>query len=102
MGNAEITVTGSGLPLAGVNVYAFSAAGSYLGIHGATDSSGKAVFTLPAGSYKYRADYQPTIWSSEEPLGGQTNPVAISTGADPSLTVKEVRRSSGRSELLRV
>ncbi len=91
MGNAEITVTGSGLPLPGVNVYVFSPAGAYLGVHGTTDSSGKAVFTLPAGSYKYRADYQASqFWSSEEPIvGGQTNPVAISTGGGSfSLTVQ--------------
>ena len=91
MGNAEITVTGSGLPLPGVNVYVFSPAGAYLGVHGTTDSSGKAVFTLPAGSYKYRADYQASqFWSSREPIvGGQTNPVAISTGGGSfSLTVQ--------------
>ena len=78
MREAEVTVTGSGSALAGVNVYVFSASGAYLGISGTTDSSGKAVFTLPAGSYKYRADYQTNqYWSGVEALiAGQTNPVS--------------------------
>jgi hypothetical protein len=41
MANAEITVTGAGLPQQGVNVYVFSAAGSYLGINSITDLEGK-------------------------------------------------------------
>ena len=82
MGEAEVTVTGSGLPLSGVKVYVFSAAGSYLGKSGTTEATGKVSFTLPAGSYKYRADYQGSqYWSGVEPLvAGQTNPLVISTG----------------------
>jgi hypothetical protein len=49
MADAEVTVTGSGQALAGVNVYVFSASGSYLGIHNTTDATGRATFRVPAG-----------------------------------------------------
>jgi len=82
MADAEIQVTGSGLPLEGVNVYVFSASGTYLSLADATDASGTATFRLPAGAYKFRADYQSSqYWSAEETLtAGQVNPVNINTG----------------------
>jgi RHS repeat-associated protein len=81
MAEAEVTVTGAGVPLSAVKVYVFSAAGSYLGISGATDANGKVLFTLAAGEYKFRADYQGSqYWSAEKPLiAGQVNPVTILT-----------------------
>ncbi len=92
LGDSEVMVTGSGIPLGGVKVFVFSAAGSYLGKSGTTDAAGKVVFTLPAGSYKYRADYQGSqYWSGLEPLiAGGTKPVTISTGGGTfSLTLKK-------------
>ncbi|MDY6793291.1 MAG: Ig-like domain-containing protein [Thermodesulfobacteriota bacterium] len=82
MSDAEITVTGAGLPLEGVNVYVFSSSGSYLSISNTTGSDGKVTFRLPAGAYKFRADYQSSqYWSNEEILiAGQVNPISISTG----------------------
>jgi len=82
MADAEIQVTGSGLPLAGVNVYVFTASGAYLGLTDTTDESGNVTFRLAGGNYKFRADYQSSqYWSSEETLiAGQVNPVSISTG----------------------
>ncbi|MFH2064494.1 MAG: putative Ig domain-containing protein [Pseudomonadota bacterium] len=82
MAEAEITVTGTGVSLEGVNVYAFTAAGSYLNLVTASDSSGKVFFLLPAGDYKFRADYQSSqYWSGNQTLiAGQVNPISISTG----------------------
>jgi len=82
MADAEITVTGAGVPLEGVNVYAFTASGSYLSLNGATNSEGKVTFNVPAGDYKFRADYQGSqYWSDPSTLtAGQVNPVGISTG----------------------
>jgi RHS repeat-associated protein len=54
-----------GAPLAAVPVYAFSE-GSYTGYNRTTSPSGQAVFTLPQGSYRFRADYQGIqYWSGE-------------------------------------
>ena len=58
MAEAEITVSGAGQPLEEVNVYVFTGSGSYLIINDTTDVDGKATFRLPAGDYKFRADYQ--------------------------------------------
>ncbi len=62
------------------------------GFPGQPTSTGKAVFTLPEGAYKYRADYQTNqFWSGVEALvAGQSNPVNLSTGGGIfSLTIKQ-------------
>jgi len=85
MADAEIMVTGGGQVLQNVPVYVFTPAGAYLGITANTDGTGKTVFRLPAGSYKFRTDYQSSqYWSDEETLSAdQVNPVEISTGGGP-------------------
>ncbi len=82
MADAEITVTGAGQPLFSVPVYAFTVSGSYLNMNQSTNANGKALFRLPAGAYKFRADYQNNqYWSGNETLAaGQVNPIPISTG----------------------
>lgn len=82
MSDARISVTGNGMPLQGVKVYVFSAAGSYLNVSGTTDSSGMITFRLPAGAYKFRADYQAKqFWSMTESLAAdEVKPIGISTG----------------------
>jgi RHS repeat-associated protein len=82
MADAQITVTGAGVPLEGVNVYVFTASGSYLSLNGATNAEGRVTFYVPAGDYKFRADYQGSqYWSDPSTLtAGQVNPVGISTG----------------------
>jgi YD repeat-containing protein len=47
----------AGLPLAGIKTYLFSPSGSYLGISATSDSQGQVVYSVPAGTYKIRADY---------------------------------------------
>ncbi len=91
MADAEITVTGAGQPLFSVPVYAFSASGSYLNMNQSTNANGKASFRLPAGSYKFRADYQNNqYWSGNVTLAAdQVNPIPISTGGGAfTLTVQ--------------
>jgi hypothetical protein len=44
-------------PLEGVNVYLFTGAGSYQGIHQATDINGQVTFNVPEKDYMVRADY---------------------------------------------
>lgn len=80
--DAEVTVTGAGLPREGIQVYAFTAEGAYLNLHQITDGDGRVVFRLPAGTDKFRADYQGSqFWSGEETLlADQVNPVIISVG----------------------
>ena len=82
MSEAEIILTGAGQPLENVKIYLFSEAGNYLGINKTTDSNGNAVFRIPSGSYKFRADYQGSqYWSNLETLvSDQSNSVSISTG----------------------
>jgi YD repeat-containing protein len=82
MADAEITVTGSGMPQHGIKVYVFSASGTYLGLNQATDTAGKVSFRLPANTYKFRVDYQGSqYWGAEEPLqADQVNPISVSVG----------------------
>ena len=82
MADAEVLVTGGGIPLPGLRIYVFSQSGSYLGIYGTSDQTGTVIFRLPAGNYKFRADYQGNqFWSLEEIiLADVVNPVSISTG----------------------
>ncbi len=52
--------------LEGIRCYLFTAGGSYTGIAIDTDSSGRAIFNVPPGEYKVRADYLgQQHWSTE-------------------------------------
>jgi hypothetical protein len=71
--SASVTVTipltvsvqdGSGVSKTGVNVYAFNG-NTYTGYSKVTDANGQAVFTLPQGSYRFRADYNGSQYWSE-------------------------------------
>ena len=92
MAGALITVTGAGQALPGVTVYAYTGANAYLSLNQAIDAEGRVNFRLPAGSYKFRADYQGSqYWTEETALvADQTNAVEISTGGGAfTLTVKK-------------
>ena len=82
LADAEITVTGGGMPQQGIKVYVFSASGTYLGLNQATNTAGKVAFRLPATSYKFRVDYQGSqYWSAEALLtADQVNPIVVSVG----------------------
>jgi YD repeat-containing protein len=54
------------IPKEGLNVYAFDGS-TYTGYHQTTDANGQAVFTLPPGIYRFRADLNGTqFWSGDE------------------------------------
>jgi len=54
-----------GQPVQGLSVYAFNGT-AYTGYSRTTSASGEAVFTLPQGSYRFRADRNGTqFWSGE-------------------------------------
>lgn len=80
-GTASITVSSGGTDLEGVKVYVFTASGSYLGINGTTDVNGLVEFVLPAGDYKFRADYQGSqYWATETVTADQVNIIDLKTG----------------------
>jgi len=55
-----------GTPEVGLNVYAFDGT-TYTNFSGKTDASGQVTFTLPQGSYRFRADKNGTqFWSGAE------------------------------------
>ncbi len=92
MAEAQIEVTGHGVPLDGIAVYVYSAADSYLGISGVTTSDGKATFRLPADTYRFRVDYQSSqYWSQAEALTAhQVNSIPLNTGGGTfTLTVQK-------------
>jgi RHS repeat-associated protein len=72
--SADITVTipltisvtdTDGTPQSGITVYAFNNT-TYMGFSKTTNETGQAVFTLPSGDYRFRADVVGTqYWSSE-------------------------------------
>ena len=91
MADAVVTVTGAGLPAVGVNVYLFSTDDAYLGRVQFTDEQGTVRFRIPAGSFKFRADYQANqYWSGDTALAADAeNPVLISVGGgNVSLTLQ--------------
>jgi hypothetical protein len=48
-----------------LQVYLFNTTGGYLGRHETTDTTGKAGFTIPSGSYQFRVDQGSTQrWSA--------------------------------------
>ena len=50
-------LAGDAVPLAGVRVYLYTAAGTYVGRWADTDQDGRVVFSLPAADFTVRADY---------------------------------------------
>jgi hypothetical protein len=55
-----------GDPYPELDVYAFDGE-TYTGFHGVSDENGQVVFTLPAGDYRLRADYDGVqFWSNTE------------------------------------
>jgi YD repeat-containing protein len=80
-GIAHIRITMAGQDIPGVPVYVFNSAGSYLGISGTTNASGIVDLRLPAGTYKFRADYQGgQYWVTAGINQDAENTVALSTG----------------------
>jgi hypothetical protein len=61
------------LPMPGLKVYLFNAAGTYLARSATTDASGQVEFSVPENVYKLRVDYLGyQIWSEEVPVTEDT------------------------------
>ena len=84
----------AGEGIGGLDVYAYTAEGKYLGLTGRTDKEGLTSFELTAGNFKFRVDYQgKTFWSAvANPAMGL---VSIKTGQRPFTVV--VLDSRGRA-----
>lgn len=91
MADAAVSVTGAGLPAAGVDVFLFSLDDAYLGQVMPTDDQGTAIFRVPAGSFSFRADYQGNqYWSRDAFLEADTeNPILIGVGGGSFSLVME-------------
>lgn len=80
-GMAEVQVSQGTTPLANVNVYVYTASGTYLGINTHTDTNGIAAFRLPEGTYTFRADYQASqYWATQTVNAHMTNIINLNTG----------------------
>jgi RHS repeat-associated protein len=80
-GQARVQVTQGDNPVEGVPVYLFTATDNYLNHMKPTDSDGDAMFQVPAGDYKFRADHLGSqYWASAAVTADIEIPVAIQTG----------------------
>jgi len=73
----------SGQGISGVRVYAFSESDRYTGVYTNSDDNGAAVFDLPAGNYKFRADYRSNRFWSEVVNTPDTSSTTVQTGQRP-------------------
>ncbi len=73
----------AGSGITNVQVYAFTASGSYIGVGGRTDGSGQISFDLSDGDYKFRADYQGKQFWSAEINSPAVSTAAVQTGQRP-------------------
>jgi len=78
-GIAQITAKKAGNPMAGLKVYLFSEAGTYLGLSATTNTEGIAEFLIPNLSYKFRVDQGSTqYWSAVTTItAGQVNSIEV-------------------------
>jgi RHS repeat-associated protein len=82
-------------PIAGINVYLFSASGTYLAHFDTTDGNGQVSFTVSEGNYKVRADYQQNQYWATEPIDAhQVNVVNINTGGGEFILTVEKQAGS--------
>jgi YD repeat-containing protein len=91
MANVTITMLGAGMLQANVPVYVFSSTNSYLGVTANTGTDGNVTFRIPAGTYKFRADYQDSqFWTDDQTIiADQINNISLSAGGGNfTLTVK--------------
>ena len=77
------------VPQSGLNVYAFAGA-TYTGYNGVTDASGQVTFTLPLGSYNFRADKNGTQFFSGGASGVNTCTVSGCTSDNVTVTTPVV------------
>jgi hypothetical protein len=110
-GTARVKVSMGGQDMQDVPVYVFSESSSDLGIYGTTDVYGLVDFNLPAGTYKFRADYQNNeYWATADiiqdivntvdiNMGGGDFVLTVDTGSGPLVGVNVYAFTSGGSYL---
>ena len=81
-GRADVHVTRWGTDVVGATVHLFDSAGIRLDQSMLTNSSGSAQFSLPAGRYKFRVDYDgKQYWSDVISVtGNESNQIKIEVG----------------------
>ncbi|MDJ0667424.1 MAG: RHS repeat-associated core domain-containing protein, partial [Desulfobacterales bacterium] len=80
-GKARVQVSQASNPVEGVPVYLFTATDNYLKQMETTDIHGEALFQVPAGNYKFRADHLDSqYWASATITADTETPVRIPTG----------------------
>jgi hypothetical protein len=79
------------MPQAGINIQVYSGSGKALNMTGTTGAGGTAVFRLPAGEYRFRADHgEEEYWSGTVYLASHVeNPVQIRMDGTIELTVSK-------------
>lgn len=92
-GDIALIVTEDNYPVSGATVYLFTEAGTYLSINGKTDENGEVVFSVPAASYKLRADVNGgKFWSSVvNVLGYQENTADIAIENSAAIGINNPR-----------
>ncbi|MFH1980587.1 MAG: putative Ig domain-containing protein [Pseudomonadota bacterium] len=80
-GEADVIVLQGEVGVENARVYVFTGAGSYLNQNALTGAAGHVAFVLPAGAYKFRADFGgQQFWSPAVTVtGGASLPVDIPT-----------------------
>ncbi|MCG8688323.1 MAG: hypothetical protein MI892_25850, partial [Desulfobacterales bacterium] len=91
LGTATVKVGSDSSSLAGVKVYVFDSDGTYMGLSAATSEEGTAVFTLPPGTWKFRADYLGSqYWAEGSVIADQDNAIDVDPGGGSiALTVEK-------------
>ncbi len=84
-----------------VRVYAFDSNNSYISLYGNTNEAGQLVFNLPAGGYRFRADYLRHQYWSVTATAPEVNSVMLNTGQRP-FTVNVIDQSGTGIENVRV
>lgn len=85
----------SGSPVVNIPVYAFSSAGSYLGISKQTDATGFAAFDLSNGRYKFRADYLGySFWSDIMEIPQSLSTTLTIPHQNTAITVNQVYQTT--------
>ena len=91
----------AGHGLNNVRVYVFNNSSRYIGLYGNTNEAGQVIFNLPAGEYRFRADYRSyQYWSTAAALP-ETTSMILNTGQRP-FTVTVVDQAGQGIENVRV
>ena len=98
LGGGTVTLTvekAAGIPLEGVRCYAFTEAGSYLGLNDTTNESGQVSFDLSDGSYRIRVDFMGSQYWSEPFTVPETLSAALTIPhQDVTVTVSRIYGTS--------